>query len=84
MKCCRTKVKLAQYPNIDGIVSVTHTEGGTKHTPLNNLTFVLRALCGWAIHPNIGAMLVIDDDVGLANVPAEGVCFQVTISTSCY
>lgn len=67
----KTKVKLSQYPNIDGIVSVTHTEGGTKHTPLNNIAFVLRALCGWAVHPNIGAMLVVDDDVGLQYVPVE-------------
>eukprot|EP00026_Physarum_polycephalum_P001799 Phypoly_transcript_01802.p1 GENE.Phypoly_transcript_01802~~Phypoly_transcript_01802.p1 ORF type:complete len:875 (+),score=145.79 Phypoly_transcript_01802:33-2657(+) len=60
----RTKVDLKKFPNIDGIVSVSHTEGGTELTPLNNLTFVLRALSGFVVHPNIGAVLVIDDTVG--------------------
>jgi altronate dehydratase len=60
----RTKVDLKKYPNIDGIVSVSHTEGGTELTPLNNLSFVLRALSGFVVHPNIGAVLVIDDTVG--------------------
>eukprot|EP01087_Luapelamoeba_hula_P012413 TRINITY_DN3460_c0_g1_i3.p1 TRINITY_DN3460_c0_g1~~TRINITY_DN3460_c0_g1_i3.p1 ORF type:complete len:927 (+),score=96.57 TRINITY_DN3460_c0_g1_i3:1250-4030(+) len=45
--------------NIDGIVSVTHTEGGTEDTP-NNALYVIRTLCGLIIHPNVGAVLIVD------------------------
>ena len=47
------------YPNIDGVVSVTHTEGGEGKTP-NNIDMLLRTLAGFTVHPNIGAMLLVD------------------------
>ena len=47
------------YPNIDGVVAVTHTEGGESRTP-NNIDMLLRTLAGFTAHPNIGAMLLID------------------------
>ena len=47
------------YPNVDGIVAVTHTEGGEGKTP-NNVEMLLRTLAGFTIHPNIGAILVVD------------------------
>ncbi len=47
------------YENIDGIVAVAHTEGGDRRTP-NNLEFLLRALAGFAVHPNVGAVLIVD------------------------
>ena len=47
------------YPNIDGIVAVTHTEGGESKTP-NNIDMLLRTLAGFTVHPNIGAMLLVD------------------------
>ncbi|MBI2969893.1 MAG: UxaA family hydrolase [Gammaproteobacteria bacterium] len=47
------------HENIDGIVAVTHTEGGGNRRP-NNLEFVLRALAGFMVHPNIGAVLALD------------------------
>ena len=49
---------LALTPGIDGIVSVTHTEGGAG-TP-NNLDLLLRTLAGMVVHPNIGAVLIVD------------------------
>jgi altronate dehydratase len=51
------------YPNIDGVVAVTHTEGGGDHRP-NNLDFVLRALAGFVMHANVGAALVVDCGTG--------------------
>lgn len=51
------------YPNIDGVVAVTHTEGGGEHRP-NNLDFVLRALAGFVVHANVGAALVVDCGAG--------------------
>ena len=47
------------YPNIDGVVAVTHTEGGESQTP-NNIDMLLRTLAGFTVHPNIGAMLLVD------------------------
>lgn len=47
------------YPNVDGIVSVTHTEGGEGKTP-NNLEMLLRTLAGFIVHPNVGAILLVD------------------------
>ncbi len=47
------------YPNVDGIVAVTHTEGGEDKTP-NNIDILLRTLAGFTVHPNIGAILLVD------------------------
>ena len=47
------------YPNIDGVVAVTHTEGGESQTP-NNIDILLRTLAGFTVHPNIGAILLVD------------------------
>ena len=45
--------------NVDGIVAVTHTEGGGSEQP-NNLEYVLRTLSGFVVHPNVGAVLAVD------------------------
>ena len=47
------------YPNIDGVVAVTHTEGGESKAP-NNIDMLLRTLAGFTVHPNIGAILLVD------------------------
>ncbi|HEY8995119.1 MAG TPA: UxaA family hydrolase [Lacunisphaera sp.] len=47
------------HPAIDGIVAVTHTEGGGPDEP-NNAAEVLRALAGFIVHPNVGAVLAVD------------------------
>ncbi|HTL17942.1 MAG TPA: UxaA family hydrolase [Patescibacteria group bacterium] len=46
-------------PNLDGIVAVAHTEGGGNSEP-HNATEVLRALAGFIVHPNVGAVLAVD------------------------
>jgi len=55
----RFKGRAAELANVDGIVAVTHTEGGGQHVP-NNLDFVLRSLAGFMVHPNVGAVLAVD------------------------
>ncbi|PXY22664.1 UxaA family hydrolase [Prauserella muralis] len=45
---------------LDGVVPVAHTEGGEDHAP-NNLAFLLSALAGFLVHPNVGAVLVVDE-----------------------
>jgi altronate dehydratase len=44
--------------NIDGIVAVSHTEGGIEGA--NNLEILLRTLAGFIVHPNTAAVLVAD------------------------
>jgi altronate dehydratase len=51
------------HRNIDGVVAVTHTEGGGGQRP-NNLDFVLRTLAGFMLHANVGAVLVVDYATG--------------------
>lgn len=46
-------------PSLDGIVAVAHTEGGGPGEP-NNSAEVLRALAGFLVHPNVGAVLAVD------------------------
>ena len=47
------------YPALDGIVALAHTEGGGPGEP-NNAAEVLRALAGFMVHPNVGAVLAVD------------------------
>ena len=54
------------YANIDGIVSVTHTEGGEGKTP-NNIDLLLRTLAGFTVHPNIGAIMLVDYGTEVVN-----------------
>jgi altronate dehydratase len=48
-----------QFPALDGVVAVAHTEGGGPGEP-NNTGEVLRALAGFMVHPNVGAVLALD------------------------
>ena len=50
------------HPGIDGIVAIAHTEGGGTEEP-NNAAETLRALSGFLVHPNVGAVLAIDHGV---------------------
>ncbi|MCC6804449.1 MAG: UxaA family hydrolase, partial [Anaerolineae bacterium] len=43
---------------IDGIVAAAHTEGGTDKP--NNRDLLLRTLAGMIVHPNVGAVLIVD------------------------
>jgi altronate dehydratase len=41
------------------VVPVAHTEAGEERRP-NNLDLVLRTLAGFLVHPNVGAVLLVD------------------------
>jgi altronate dehydratase len=57
---------LAKVSGCDGIVAVAHTEGGGPDEP-NNALEVLRALAGFMVHPNVGAVLAVDYGVEPVN-----------------
>ena len=48
----------ADFENIDGIVPVAHTEGDGDR--LLNKELVIRTLAGFFVHPNVGAVLLVD------------------------
>lgn len=54
------------HPGIDGIVAIAHTEGDGPGQP-NNQAEVLRALAGFIVHPNVGAILAVDYGVEPVN-----------------
>jgi altronate dehydratase len=53
-------------PGFDGVVPVAHTEGGEEGTP-NNLHFLLATLAGFALNPNVGAVLIVDAEEDLVS-----------------
>ena len=55
----RFQAQLEDYPNLDGVVAVAHTEGGGQNTP-NNQDMLLRTLAGFMVHPNCAAVLAVD------------------------
>ncbi|HCL27502.1 MAG TPA: altronate hydrolase [Candidatus Latescibacteria bacterium] len=56
----------------DGVVAVAHTEGGGAEIP-NNRELLLRTLAGFAVHPNVGALLCVDyGSEAVSNTVLEG------------
>ncbi|MEZ4681755.1 MAG: UxaA family hydrolase [Caldilineaceae bacterium] len=53
------QARLKDYPHIDGIVPIAHTEG-SGYAAINNRDFLLRTLAGLIVHPNVAAVLVVD------------------------
>ncbi|NOU94870.1 altronate hydrolase [Paenibacillus sp. LMG 31456] len=54
----RLQGELKNYSQVEGIVPVAHTEGGTDQP--NNLELLLRTLAGFIVNPNVGAVLIVD------------------------
>ncbi len=52
-----------EWPNVDGVVAVAHTEGGTDERQ-NNHEIVMRTLAGFMVHSNVGAILAVDSGSG--------------------
>ena len=51
--------ELDSYPNIDGVVALTHSLGCAVDEEGDGLAIVRRTLAGYAKHPNFAAVLVI-------------------------
>lgn len=52
-----------ELPNIDGVVAIAHTEGGSDERP-NNYEIILRTLAGFMVHANVAAVLAVDSGPG--------------------
>lgn len=51
--------ELAAYPNVDGVVALTHGAGCAIDSEGDALALLQRTLGGYAVHPNFAAVLVI-------------------------
>src|SRR3954470_19649760 len=50
---------LADYPNVDGVVALTHGGGCAMNTKTEGYRLLARTLAGYAKHPNFGGILMI-------------------------
>ncbi|MEP7293404.1 MAG: altronate dehydratase family protein, partial [Chloroflexota bacterium] len=54
-----TPERLAAYPNVDGIIGLTHGAGCGIRTGGADYTILQRTMVGMARHPNVGAYLMV-------------------------
>lgn len=50
---------LADYPNVDGVVALSHSAGCAVDPSGEALGLLRRTLAGYAVHPNFAAVLII-------------------------
>lgn len=50
---------LAGYPNVDGVVALTHYSGCAMDAAGDGLKMLQRTLGGYAVHPNFASLLII-------------------------
>jgi altronate hydrolase len=50
---------LARYPNVDGVVSITHGSGCAMADHGEGLEHLQRTLTGWARHPNFAGIVLV-------------------------
>ncbi|MFN5511954.1 MAG: UxaA family hydrolase [Burkholderiales bacterium] len=51
--------KLAEHPNVDGVVAITHGSGCGMDTDGEGLDVLRRTIAGYARHPNFGGLVII-------------------------
>lgn len=54
-----TQEYLADYPNVDGVIALTHGYGCATRIGSQDYELLQRTLVGMAVHPNIGAYLLV-------------------------
>jgi len=54
-----TQQRLDHFPNVDGVIALTHTGGCGGRPGGPDLTWLQRTLAGMARHPNVGAALMV-------------------------
>jgi altronate hydrolase len=51
--------KLAEYPNVDGVIALAHPYGCSMRIDSPNYLLLQRTLAGMAQHPNVGAYVIV-------------------------
>jgi altronate hydrolase len=54
-----TPDKLAAYPNVDGVIAIAHGLGCATRVGGDDYKLLQRVLAGMALHPNVGAYLLV-------------------------
>jgi altronate dehydratase len=54
-----TPERLAEYPNVDGVIALTHTYGCASRVGHEDYQLLARTLMGMARHPNVGAAVIV-------------------------
>jgi altronate dehydratase len=54
-----TPDRLAAFPNVDGVIPLTHTIGCTDRVGSLNYVVLQRTLAGMALHPNVAGFVVV-------------------------
>ncbi|HEX6289532.1 MAG TPA: altronate dehydratase family protein [Herpetosiphonaceae bacterium] len=54
-----TPERLAAYPNVDGVIALTHLSGCANRINGPDYVLLQRTLAGMARHPNIGAYIIV-------------------------
>jgi altronate hydrolase len=54
-----TRERLAEFPNVDGVVALTHGSGCGMDTHGEGMKILRRTLAGYARHPNMAGVLMI-------------------------
>ncbi|NJD88474.1 MAG: altronate dehydratase [Betaproteobacteria bacterium] len=54
-----TPERLAEYPNVDGVVAFAHTSGCGMSSPSLHFDVLRRTLAGYARHPNLAGTVIV-------------------------
>jgi altronate hydrolase len=77
VNCSATAVKLIAehyrgrldaYPNVDGVVGLTHKSGCGLDAPIEGVKTLKRALAGYVKHPNFAHVVVVGLGCGITNL----------------
>lgn len=60
--------RLDAYPNVDGVISLTHKSGCGLDTPVEGVKTFKRALSGYVKHPNFAHIVVVGLGCEIANL----------------
>ena len=61
---------LDRFPNVDGVIALTHGGGCAINTLGEGYRYLTRVLAGYATHPNVGAVLMIGLGCETNQIPA--------------
>src|SRR5690606_9475193 len=50
---------LAQYPNVDGVIALSHLSGCANRIGSEDYVLLQRTLAGMATHPNVGGYIIV-------------------------
>lgn len=62
--------RLEAYPNVDGIIALTHAGGCAINTNAEGYRYLTRTLAGYATHPNVGGVVMIGLGCETNQIPA--------------